>query len=57
VFKREVVEYPGGATVDGIHGDHILIAPPYTVRECQLEEIVTELKDAYDSEGRNLDKY
>ena len=57
MFKREVVEYPGGATVDGILGRHILIAPPYTVRECQREEIVTELKDAYDSEGRNLDKY
>jgi hypothetical protein len=29
VFKREVAAYPGGATVDGTHGDHILIAPLY----------------------------
>jgi len=29
VFKGEVVVYPGGATVDNTHGDHIFIALPY----------------------------
>jgi adenosylmethionine-8-amino-7-oxononanoate aminotransferase len=44
--------YPGGATVDGTHGDYI----PYTVTESQMEDIVTVLKVVYDSEEPKLDR-
>ena len=30
-FARGLLIYPGGGTVDGRAGDHILLAPPYNV--------------------------
>jgi len=33
--------YPGSGTVDGKHGDHILIAPAYNATKEDLELIVT----------------
>ncbi|KAL7003893.1 hypothetical protein EMMF5_006571, partial [Cystobasidiomycetes sp. EMM_F5] len=39
--------YPGGkGTFDGVVGDHILIAPPYTVETHEIEEIVDKLEAA-----------
>ncbi|KAK2614311.1 hypothetical protein N8I77_001150 [Diaporthe amygdali] len=32
--------YPGAGTVDGVNGDHIIIAPPYTVTSEDIEFIV-----------------
>lgn len=32
--------YPGSGTVDGRHGDHILIAPAYNVTEQDIRYIV-----------------
>ena len=32
--------YPGTGSADGWVGDHVIIAPPYTVTEDQLEMIV-----------------
>jgi len=40
--------YPGGGTVDGDSGDHVLIAPPFNVTRSQIEEIVTKLASAVD---------
>lgn len=54
VFKREVAAYPRGATVNGTHGIISPQPPPCTVTEMQLEESVTVLKDAYDSEDRRV---
>ncbi|KAF6787100.1 putative class III aminotransferase [Colletotrichum musicola] len=34
-----VVVYPGSGTVDGIVGDHIIVAPPYTVTRGDIELI------------------
>lgn len=36
--------YPAGGTVDGVQGDHILIAPPYIINDDHIEEIVEKLK-------------
>jgi adenosylmethionine-8-amino-7-oxononanoate aminotransferase len=36
--------YPGGGTVDGLNGDHILIAPPYIIEEKDFVEIINKLK-------------
>ena len=35
--------YPMGGTLDGVHGDHVLLAPPFIVEEAQLDEMVGKL--------------
>lgn len=35
-----IVVYPGTGTVDGINGDHIILAPPYNVNEQDIEFVV-----------------
>ncbi len=41
-----VAVYPSGGTVDGVMGDHALIAPPYTVTAGEIDEIVGRLVTA-----------
>ena len=43
-----VAVYPGIATIDGVKGDHIILAPPYTVIHEELEMIVDIVEKAYD---------
>ena len=40
---------PGSGTIDGRRGDHILLAPPYTVLSTELEVIVDRLGQAIDA--------
>ena len=35
--------YPMGGTLDGVSGDHVVLAPPYIITEAQLDEIVDKL--------------
>lgn len=35
--------YPMAGTLDGVSGDHVVLAPPYIVTETQLDEIVDKL--------------
>ena len=56
VFDLGVAIYPGAATVDGVRGDHVLIAPPYTVSEVDLEHIVQIVREAYDAVERCIDQ-
>lgn len=35
--------YPMGGTIDGVRGDHVLIAPPFIVTDAQLDELVDKL--------------
>jgi adenosylmethionine-8-amino-7-oxononanoate aminotransferase len=53
-FDMGIAVYPGVGTVDGSRGDHILIAPPYTVSEGELTFIVSTLKRAYDKTVTDL---
>jgi adenosylmethionine-8-amino-7-oxononanoate aminotransferase len=39
--------YPMGGTVDGVRGDHVLLAPPYIVEAAQIEELVDKLARAF----------
>jgi adenosylmethionine-8-amino-7-oxononanoate aminotransferase len=41
--------YPMGGTVDGVQGDHILLAPPFIVAAAQVDEIVDRLGRALDA--------
>ena len=35
--------YPNSGTIDGVQGDHVLLAPPYIVNSNHVEEIVDKL--------------
>ncbi|MEI9426196.1 aspartate aminotransferase family protein [Mesorhizobium sp. Cs1299R1N3] len=53
VVKREAMArglmvYPMGGTIDGVQGDHILLAPPFIVNADQIHTIVERLGDALD---------
>lgn len=41
--------YPMGGTLDGVRGDHVLIAPPYIVTDAQLDELVDKFGRAVDA--------
>jgi len=41
--------YPMGGTLDGVLGDHVLLAPPFILEEAQLEELVAKLGAALDA--------
>ena len=47
-FDRGLGCYPSGGTVDGVRGDHILLAPPYIVSDDEIDMIVTRLGAAID---------
>ncbi|AVA24215.1 aspartate aminotransferase family protein [Rhizobium sp. NXC24] len=49
--KREAMErglmcYPMGGTIDGVNGDHVLLAPPYIIESEQIDLIVDRLSSA-----------
>jgi adenosylmethionine-8-amino-7-oxononanoate aminotransferase len=48
-FTRGLLIYPGGGTVDGRCGDHILLAPPYNVTDDELGMIVDLLADTVEA--------
>jgi hypothetical protein len=41
--------YPMGGTIDGVRGDHVLIAPPFIVEPAQIEELVHKLAGSLES--------
>ncbi|SLN29659.1 aspartate aminotransferase family protein [Oceanibacterium hippocampi] len=43
-----LVCYPGSGTIDGRNGDHVLIAPPFIIRETEVAELVDKLGRAVD---------
>ena len=48
-FSRGLITYPGSGGIDGINGDHILLAPPFIITEEQIDEMVDILKRAINS--------
>jgi len=40
--------YPMGGTLDGVRGDHVLLAPPFILEDAQLDEIVDKLSRSVD---------
>lgn len=48
-MQRGLMTYPGGGTIDGRHGDHVLLAPPYIVTADDIGEIVRRLGDSVDA--------
>jgi adenosylmethionine-8-amino-7-oxononanoate aminotransferase len=48
-MARGLMVYPMGGTIDGVNGDHILLAPPFIVEPGQIDSIVDRLGDAVDA--------
>lgn len=48
-MTRGLMCYPMGGTIDGQHGDHVLLAPPFIVTEADVAEIVALLGEAVDA--------
>jgi adenosylmethionine-8-amino-7-oxononanoate aminotransferase len=40
--------YPMGGTIDGRHGDHVLLAPPFIIEDAQIDELADKLARAVD---------
>ena len=47
-MDKGLICYPMSGTIDGHNGNHVLLAPPYTLVDQQLEEIVDKLEAAID---------
>ena len=45
-FEAGLACYPMGGTIDGVNGDHILLAPPFIMEDEHIDEIITKLKIA-----------
>jgi adenosylmethionine-8-amino-7-oxononanoate aminotransferase len=48
-MARGLMVYPMGGTVDGVNGDHVLLAPPFVVEAAQVDAIVDQLGPALDA--------
>jgi adenosylmethionine-8-amino-7-oxononanoate aminotransferase len=46
---RGLMVYPMGGTIDGVNGDHVLLAPPFIATAADLDEIVGRLAEAIET--------
>jgi adenosylmethionine-8-amino-7-oxononanoate aminotransferase len=51
-MARGLLCYPFGGTVDGVNGDHVLLAPPFIASRADLQEITDLLAEAIDAVTR-----
>lgn len=45
-FEAGLICYPMGGTIDGVRGDHVLLAPPFIIEDDQIDELVSKLDTA-----------
>jgi adenosylmethionine-8-amino-7-oxononanoate aminotransferase len=48
-MERGLICYPGGGTIDGARGDHVLLAPPFIIERQHIDAIVDRLGGAIDA--------
>ena len=48
-FADGLMVYPMSGTIDGQHGDHVLIAPPFIIDESHIGEITDKLSASLDA--------
>lgn len=48
-MARGLMCYPMGGTIDGLNGDHVLLAPPFISTATEIDMIVERLGDAVDA--------
>ena len=46
-FDAGLICYPMGGTIDGVRGDHVLLAPPFIITEAQVNELTDKLHTAF----------
>lgn len=46
-FEAGLICYPMGGSIDGVNGDHILLAPPFILEDKHIDEIVYKLTIAF----------
>jgi adenosylmethionine-8-amino-7-oxononanoate aminotransferase len=53
-FENGLIIYPGGGTVDGYRGDHVLVAPPFIIRKDEINEMISILDQTIGEVEKNL---
>jgi adenosylmethionine-8-amino-7-oxononanoate aminotransferase len=48
-MMRGLMVYPMGGTVEGVRGDHVLLAPPFIISAGEVDMVVERLGDAIDA--------
>ncbi|MEO9528364.1 aspartate aminotransferase family protein [Roseibium sp.] len=46
-FEAGLICYPMSGTIDGVHGDHVLLAPPFILEDAHIGEITDKLDVAF----------
>lgn len=55
-MARGLMCYPMGGTIDGIRGNHILLAPPFIINQGHVEELVDKLAQAIEAALQGVDR-
>ncbi len=45
-MEHGAVFYPGSGTIDGMRGDHLIISPPLTINQEEIDELIHSLRRA-----------
>ena len=53
-FKQGLICYPMGGTIDGLNGDHVLLAPAFICETAQLDELSDKLTSAVNTTLANV---
>ncbi len=53
-FARGLVVFPSSGSVDGVAGNHILLAPPFIITESQVDDLVAILDEAIGAVEQSL---
>jgi adenosylmethionine-8-amino-7-oxononanoate aminotransferase len=53
-FEKGLITYPGGGGVDGIRGDHLLLAPPFIITEGEIDKVVSILDETFGEIAREI---
>ena len=48
-MQAGLICYPGQGTIDGVAGNHVLLAPPYIISDSEIDMLVTRLEQAVNS--------
>jgi adenosylmethionine-8-amino-7-oxononanoate aminotransferase len=48
-MMRGLMVYPMGRTVEGVRGDHVVLAPPFIISASEVDMVVDRLGDATDA--------
>jgi adenosylmethionine-8-amino-7-oxononanoate aminotransferase len=52
--EKGLLIYPAGAGIDGVNGDSIIISPPLTITNPEIEELVSLLQAAFEAFAKHL---